>query len=115
MNKDNHTRLNKYHIMWLFVFFDLPTTTKEERRTAQQFRKKLQRDGFTMMQYSVYTRHCASLQSALVHVKRVKSIIPNRGHVSIIQVTDRQYADAHNFWGIKSSQLASAPKQLELF
>jgi CRISPR/Cas system-associated protein endoribonuclease Cas2 len=46
--------LNKYRIMWLFVFFDLPTETKKDRRNAQQFRKNLLKDGFTMMQFSVY-------------------------------------------------------------
>lgn len=101
--------------MWLFVFFDLPTNTKLERRTAQQFRKKLQKDGFTMMQYSVYTRHCASLQSAQVHVKRVKGFVPAHGHVSILQITDRQYADIVNYWGSRSSPLTQAPQQLELF
>jgi CRISPR-associated protein Cas2 len=101
--------------MWLFVFFDLPTNTKQERRTAQQFRKKLQKGGFTMMQYSVYTRHCASLQSAQVQVKRVESFVPTHGHVSILQVTDRQYADIANYWGSRSTPLASAPRQLELF
>ncbi len=52
-------RLNAYHIMWLFVFFDLPVTTKIERKTAARFRKDLMKDGFTMMQFSVYIRHCA--------------------------------------------------------
>ena len=65
--------------MWLFVFFDLPTNTKKERRTAQQFRKKLLKDGFTMMQYSVYTRHCASFESATVHIKRIKSFYSKCG------------------------------------
>ena len=51
-------RLNAYRIMWLFVFFDLPTHTKTERRHAAQFRKALEKDGFAMMQYSVYVRHC---------------------------------------------------------
>lgn len=32
-------RLNAYHIMWLFVFFDLPVTTKKEMKTASLFRK----------------------------------------------------------------------------
>ena len=39
--------------MWLFVFFDLPTNTKTERRHAAQFRKALEKDGFTMMQLSL--------------------------------------------------------------
>ena len=56
-------RLNAYRIMWLFVMFDLPTNTKVERRNATLFRKALEKDGFTMMQYSVYIRHCASKES----------------------------------------------------
>ena len=44
-------RLNEYHIMWLFVFFDLPVTTKKERKMATKFRKQLMENGFTMMQF----------------------------------------------------------------
>ena len=50
-------RLNAYHIMWLFVFFDLPVTTKKEMKAASLFRKNLEKDGFSMMQFSVYIRH----------------------------------------------------------
>ena len=39
-------RLNAYHIMWLFVFFDLPVTLKKERKAAARFRKDLMNDGF---------------------------------------------------------------------
>jgi len=101
--------------MWLFVFFDLPTTTKKEKRIAQNFRKNLQRDGFTMMQYSVYSRHCASAQSSAVHIKRVKAFVPVAGHVSIMQITDKQYAGIINFWGAQTNPLAPAPQQLEFF
>ena len=34
-------RLNAYHIMWLFVFFDLPVSTKKEMKAAAFFRKNL--------------------------------------------------------------------------
>jgi len=50
-------RLNAYRVMWLFVFFDLPVVTAVERRQAILFRKNLDKDGFSMMQYSVYIRH----------------------------------------------------------
>jgi CRISPR-associated protein Cas2 len=101
--------------MWLFVFFDLPTNTKKEKRVAANFRKALIKDGFNMMQYSVYTRHCASWQSAQVHIKRVKSKIPELGHVNILQITDKQYGDIINFWGKKAKPLAPVPQQLEMF
>ncbi|MEX1001533.1 MAG: CRISPR-associated endonuclease Cas2 [Crocinitomicaceae bacterium] len=110
-----HQRLNAYRIMWLFVFFDLPTNTKKERRTAQQFRKKLKKDGFTMMQYSVYTRHCASFESAQVHLKRINAMIPKAGQVSILQITDKQYGNILNFWGAATKPMESSPQQLELF
>jgi len=111
----NQNRLNAYRIMWLFVFFDLPTNTKHERREAQQFRKKILKDGFAMVQYSVYARHCASFESAMVHVKRVKSFIPDAGQVSILQITDKQYSNIENFWGISTKPLTPSPQQLELF
>ena len=65
-------RLNAYRIMWLFVFFDLPTHTKTERRHAAQFRKALEKDGFAMMQYSVYVRHCVSKENMEVHIRRIR-------------------------------------------
>lgn len=119
-------RLNAYHIMWLFVFFDLPVTTKKEVRAATLFKKGLTKDGFAMMQFSVYIRHCASYESLAVHVKRVRSVLPETGRVSILSVTDKQYGDIYNFWGQPKTASAnskskiqnkniSQPVQLELF
>ena len=48
--------------MWVFVFFDLPTSTPKERKAATSFRQELLKDGFTMFQYSLYMRHCASME-----------------------------------------------------
>lgn len=101
--------------MWLFVFFDLPVTTKTKRRAATRFRKRLLKDGFSMMQYSVYTRHCASRESAKVHKKRVKSFVPSDGHVSMLSVTDKQYGNIMNFWGARAKPVEKPPPQLEMF
>lgn len=120
----SEVRLNAYHIMWLFVFFDLPVTSKTSMKKAALFRKGLEKDGFSMMQFSVYIRHCASRESMNVHIKRVKSILPEEGKVSILSVTDKQYGDIFNFWGKprnghKQSKIRknsiSEPIQLELF
>lgn len=116
-------RLNAYHIMWLFVFFDLPVTTEKEMKAASLFRKNLEKDGFSMMQFSVYIRHCASRESLEVHIKRVKSLLPETGKVSLLSVTDKQYGDIYNFWGkpksINKSKISkkviSEPIQLEFF
>ena len=39
-------RFSEYRIMWILVFFDLPTDTKKDKRAYFDFRKNLQRDGF---------------------------------------------------------------------
>lgn len=111
----NFERLNAYRIMWLFVFFDLPVETKKERKAATRFRKDLMADGFTMMQFSVYIRHCPSSENADVHLKRVNNAIPEKGQVSILRITDKQYGEIINYWGKKEEPLAAGPQQLELF
>lgn len=101
--------------MWVLVFFDLPTATSRDRKAYAQFRQQLQNDGFTMFQFSIYTRHCASSENAAVHIKRVKAIIPDYGKVGILCVTDKQFASIELFYG-KRPQLPNTPGlQLELF
>lgn len=110
-----HDRLNAYRLMWLFVFFDLPAETKKDRKNYTRFRKDLQSDGFTMMQFSVYVRHCASGENATVHENRVQKILPPKGQVSILRITDKQYSEIINFWGKDKEELPPSPQQLELF
>ncbi len=108
-------RLNSYNIMWLFVFFDLPTNTKKERRDAARFRKDLEKDGFSMMQYSVYIRHCASNENKEVHMKRIRYLLPPSGSISILSITDKQYSEMNNYWGQVAVEGETTPVQLELF
>ena len=111
----SEVRLNAYHIMWLFVFFDLPTTTKKERKDAALFRKALEKDGFTMMQYSVYIRHCPSKENMNVHIARVRASMPPSGLTSILSVTDKQFGEIQNFWGKIERAKLTTPQQLEFF
>jgi len=101
--------------MWLMAMFDLPVLTKPQRKAAAQFRKNLQKDGFSMFQFSVYARHCASGESADVHETRVKTMIPPEGMVSVLRITDKQFGDIKNFCGRKTKPQPAAPKQLEFF
>lgn len=108
-------RLNAYRIMWVLVFFDLPTETKKERKAASDFRKKIMADGFQMFQFSMYLRHCPSMENAEVHKKRVKKLLPEKGHVGIMMVTDKQFGMMEIFQGTKAASTHTAPQQLEMF
>ncbi len=108
-------RFSEYRVMWLLVLFDLPTETKKDIREYTIFRKNLLRDGFTMFQFSIYVRHCASLENAEVHKKRVKSFLPRYGKVGIICITDKQFGNIELFYGNKPQVPNTPGQQLELF
>lgn len=111
----HQTALSAYRIMWIFVFFDLPTETAKLRKEYAQFRKKLLKDGFQMQQFSVYRRFCGSRESANVHIERVKRAVPPHGMVSILLVTDKQFGNMINIVGAKREPPPNTPQQLELF
>ena len=108
-------RFSEYRVMWLMVLFDLPTETKKDVKEYALFRKRLLRDGFTMFQFSIYVRHCASMENAEVHRKRVKAILPPFGKVGIMCITDKQFGNIELFYGAKPQPSRASGQQLELF
>ena len=109
-------RLNAYRVMWVMVFFDLPTETKLDRKRSAAFRKDLLADGFTMFQFSIYMRHCPSKENAEVHIKRVKKSIPEMGHIGILLITDKQFGDMELYYGAKKvKDKNTGGQQLQLF
>ncbi len=110
-----YNRLNAYRIMWVLVFYDLPTETKKDRKISAKFRKDILADGFQMFQFSLYLRHCPSRENADVHIRRVKAILPPKGNVGIMCITDKQFGMMEIF---RDHDLVEAPEtvqQLELF
>lgn len=104
-----------YRSMWIVVMFDLPTDTKKARKQYSLFRKLLLEDGFDMMQYSIYSRHCTSEEKANVHIRRIEQNIPPDGEVRILSVTDKQFEKMRIFWGKIRKPTNKPPRQLEFF
>ncbi len=108
-------RFSEYRIMWVLVLFDLPTETKKERKAYALFRKRILADGFTMFQFSIYLRHCPSRENAEVHIRRVKSFLPEQGDVGIMCITDKQFGEMEIFSNCKPKPPETPCQQLELF
>lgn len=101
--------------MWVMVLFDLPTETKKDRKNYTKFRKDILANGFQMFQFSMYIRHCSSRENAEVHTKRVKAILPPKGHVGIMNITDKQFGMMEIFRGKELIDAPATSQQLELF
>ena len=98
------------------TMFDLPVVSTAERKIATAFRRKLIKDGYVMLQFSVYIRHCGSPALAKVHLHRLQGMVPDKGKVSSLLITDVQYGAMTNYFGKRRQKPAhGALPQLELF
>lgn len=88
-----------YKMGWLVVFFDLPTTSDEEKKNYTRFRKSLLEDGYQMIQYSVYARACVSGDRVETHARRLKSFLPPAGAIRCLFVTNIQWEKTFVFFG----------------
>lgn len=81
--------MNKF--MRLLVFFDLPVKTKKERHVATSFRNFLLKDGYHMLQFSLYTRVCNGMDAVAKHKGRLYARLPDNGSVRLLTITEKQY------------------------
>jgi len=101
--------------MWVFAMFDLPVTDKAARRAYTRFRKALIREGFSMLQFSVYARYCPSEEASDAYRRRVRGALPDEGRVRLLSVTDRQFGKMAVFDGRTREKVEDPPPQLMLF
>lgn len=95
--------------------FDLPTETPENKRNYMRFRKGLIKDGFLMLQYSIYARYLPSEEAAESHRNTIRTLIPPLGNVRIMTITDHQFGKMEVFCGRNSIDVEEIPGQILLF
>lgn len=77
--------------MRIIVFFDLPTGTKAERKEYSVFRKLLIKNGFSMLQFSVYERITRNHDDCERYISLIETNKPPKGDIRCLQVTEKQY------------------------
>lgn len=78
--------------MRVLVFFDLPVITEENRRAYRKFRKFLLKNGFLMLQESVYCKLALNSTAVRTIVNNVHKNKPEEGMIQLLTVTEKQYA-----------------------
>lgn len=100
--------------MRMLVLFDLPTVTKANRKNASRFRGFLLKDGYVMLQLSVYSRICKGQDDVDKHAKRLKTVIPSDGSVRLLTVTEKQYTSMEILVGPLKKEEEIGDRQLIL-
>jgi len=101
--------------MWLIALFDLPVDDQNHRRAYTRFRRSLLREGFSMLQFSVYARYCSSEAASDAFRRRLRLEIPEDGQVRLVAITDRQFGRMEVFCGKTKTLAEQPPDQLLLF
>jgi CRISPR-associated protein Cas2 len=92
----------KQQFMRVIVLFDLPVTSKKARRNYTRFRSFLLRDGYDMLQFSVYSRLCNGLDNVDKHLIRMERELPPEGSIRTIVLTDKQFSRMRLWVGVPS-------------
>ena len=101
--------------MWIITMFDLPTITKMDKKRYLDFRKLLESEGFSMMQFSVYKKYCETSDIMMASRARVKRLVPEKGEVRILVVTDVQFKKMDIYFGKIKQSPDKGPTQFSLF
>lgn len=91
--------------MRVIVFFDLPTLNASDKRAYLTFRKFLIKDGFFMMQESVYCKLAMNQLSANAIILKIKANKPPCGLVQVLTITEKQYSDIEMIVGEKETDV----------
>ena len=115
MKQNRNPLANKFRMAWLLVFFDLPVGSKQERKAATNFREDLLKEGYMMIQFSVYARPCVSQEKVRTQLRRLLPKIPCSGQVRALTITDAQWARMKFVQSDEHIEPENLPTQLTFF
>ena len=101
-----------YRYMRVIVMFDLPVLTDSERRDYTKFRKYLIKNGFLMMQESIYSKLAQNQTAADLIVENIKKNKPSKGIVQVMKITEKQYAKIECIVGETNKEVIDSDERL---
>ena len=101
--------------MRVIVMFDLPAVTAKEKAVHARFRKDLIREGFLMMQESVYSKLALNAVSANLIRDRINQMKPARGIIQILTITEKQYSHIEYLLGGPQTEQVDSEERMLVF
>lgn len=101
-----------YRFMRMIIFFDLPTETVEDRRHYRKFRNGLIRQGFIMMQESVYCKLLLNTSADQTAREAVRKLRPPKGIVQMMTITEKQFSKIEYLTGTSHSDVISTDERM---
>lgn len=96
----------------MILMFDMPTETVEERKAYRKFRKFLLSEGFIMHQFSIYSKLLLNNSANKAMIDRLQANNPKKGNVTLLTVTEKQFARMIYLNGERDMSVANSDKRL---
>lgn len=101
-----------YRFMRVIVMFDLPVVTASERREYTRFRKYLIKNGYLMLQESIYCKLAQNTTAADGLIQNIRKNKPQEGLVQVLKITEKQYAKMEYIIGTSKSEVYDGDERL---
>lgn len=98
--------------MRVLIFFDLPVVSEKDRREYRKFRKYLIKNGFLMLQESVYCKLAQNSTVGDAICENIRKNRPSSGLVQLLKVTEKQYAKMDFIVGESQSEVIDSDERL---
>lgn len=99
-------------VMRTIVFFDLPNIYSKDKRNYVLFRKYLLKEGFLMMQESVYSKIVLNSQQASLLLDRIRKNAPKKGLIQVLTITEKQYSQIEFIIGNRNNKIIDTEERL---
>lgn len=86
--------------------------TTEERKAYRKFRKFLLSEGFIMHQFSVYSKLLLNNTANNAMIGRLKVNNPKKGNITLLTVTEKQFARMVYLHGERNTSVANSDSRL---
>lgn len=82
-----------YKQVRVLVLYDLPMLETEDKKEYSKFRKNILKLGCYLIQFSVYAKVIKNEIYYKSFIEKLKNILPEKGEVRVIKLTEKQYED----------------------
>lgn len=92
--------------------FDLPVETAKNKKDYASFRKFLIKNGFLMMQESIYCKLAQNATAAENIVENVRKNKPAEGLVQVLKITEKQFSKIEYIVGESQKQVLDTDERM---
>ncbi|MGT2686428.1 CRISPR-associated endonuclease Cas2 [Streptococcus porcinus] len=101
-----------YRYMRMLLMFDMPMDTVDDRKAYRKFRKFLLSEGFIMHQFSIYSKLLLNNSASKAMVDRLQENNPKKGDITLLTVTEKQFARMIYLNGSRNTTIASSDSRI---